>query len=624
MLIVTAFFSACLSATFDMSLSKFGKRRKVDDECRVFNAQWTSDYFFVQSNGKALCLVCQETVSVLKEYNIRRHYDTNHREKMHGMQGLQRSQKIEDMKNKLAKQQSIFMKRSNDNIAAVRASYHVAQLIADKGKPFTDGEFVKECMMKVVEEICPEKKSCFSSVSLSANTTMRRIEEMADDLLSQLASKAAKFEFFSLALDESTDVSDTAQLLIFIRGVDSNFEVTEELAALKSLKGTTTGDDIFQKVAETMNTLKLNWNNLRSMTTDGAPNMVGKKTGLAGRIKAEMEKRNAEMPIQLHCIIHQQALCSKVLRWLNVMGVVVSSVNYIRSHGLNHRQFQQYLSEVEAEYGDVLYHTEVRWLSRGKVLKRFFDLRAEIRSFLDEKGKSKVELSDPAWIWDLAFLADITQHLNELNLKLQGKGKLVCDMFADVKAFESKLQLFLKQISESNLTHFPCCLCVSRDAETGVEFPVKKCVEALELLQTEICKRFQDFHSNAQQIRCFQNPFDVDIEECDSGLQMELIELQASDGLKDLFKATGNLITFYASLPPVTYENLKKFARSMVTIFGSSYVCEQTFSRMKFVKSRQRTRLTDEHLHQTLRMCVSNLKPDITSIVTQKQAHCSH
>jgi len=54
------------------------------------------------------------------------------------------------------------------------------------------------------------------------------------------------------------------------------------------------------------------------------------------------------------------------------MKVVVSVVNFIRSHGLNHRQFQSSLSEIDARYGDVLHHTEVRWLSRGMVMIFFF------------------------------------------------------------------------------------------------------------------------------------------------------------------------------------------------------------------------------------------------------------
>jgi hypothetical protein len=57
------------------------------------------------------------------------------------------------------------------------------------------------------------------------------------------------------------------------------------------------------------------------------------------------------------------------------MDIVVSTVNFIRKSALNHRRFQQFLLEVEAEYGDVLYHTDIRWLTRGKLLKRFFEIR---------------------------------------------------------------------------------------------------------------------------------------------------------------------------------------------------------------------------------------------------------
>jgi hypothetical protein len=49
-----------------------------------------------------------------------------------------------------------------------------------------------------------------------------------------------------LALDESIDTCDTAQFLTFVRGIDVEFEITEELAGLQSKKGTTTGEDIFR------------------------------------------------------------------------------------------------------------------------------------------------------------------------------------------------------------------------------------------------------------------------------------------------------------------------------------------------------------------------------------------
>ena len=44
------------------------KRRKVDSDCRKLKDDWTKKYFFVQSKGKAMCLVCREFVAVLKEF----------------------------------------------------------------------------------------------------------------------------------------------------------------------------------------------------------------------------------------------------------------------------------------------------------------------------------------------------------------------------------------------------------------------------------------------------------------------------------------------------------------------------------------------------------------------------
>ena len=311
----------------------------------------------------------------------------------------------------------------------------------------------------------------FEAVSLSASTVTRRIEEMSDNLRSQLLSVKDKFECFSIALDESCDVSDTSQMLVFIRGIDKDFQITEELAALHSLKGTTTGLDVFERLQETLRSLNLDWNKLTSVTTDGAKSMVGRLTGLIGRINTQMEDIGVNFPIALHCIIHQQALRAKSLDLDCVMKTVFTTVNYIRAHALNHRQFRSFFKDVDVDYDHVIYHSEVRWLSRGKVLKRFFELRKETCYFMTTKGRPVAELSDGKWVWQLAFLADVTQHLNDLNLRLQGKAKLVNEMFYDVKSFDAKLSLFEKQLSTGNLAHFKLCQIVKNDDSVTIPFP---------------------------------------------------------------------------------------------------------------------------------------------------------
>jgi hypothetical protein len=52
--------------------------------------------------------------------------------------------------------------------------------IAQEGRPFTDEEFVKICLMSMTEELFPEKKRCVKDASLSVRTVTRRIDDIGD------------------------------------------------------------------------------------------------------------------------------------------------------------------------------------------------------------------------------------------------------------------------------------------------------------------------------------------------------------------------------------------------------------------------------------------------------------
>ena len=62
-------------------------------------------------------------------------------------------------------------------------------------------------------------------------------------------------------MDESTDISDISQPLVFIRGVDSSFNVTQELAAMQSRHGTTKGLDLIAELKTVMGKYKLDFQN---------------------------------------------------------------------------------------------------------------------------------------------------------------------------------------------------------------------------------------------------------------------------------------------------------------------------------------------------------------------------
>jgi len=245
--------------------------------------------FFTTRKDKAACLICQEEVAVFKEHNIRRHFISKHANYGSNLSDEARVQKASDLLKQLKKQQNIFTKQNKTQEAVSKASFLVAFDIAKESKAFCDSEFIKRCMIHVAEVVCPEKVKDFEKLSLSRRTIVRRVEDINQDLLKQLMLKSEKFDYFSIALDDSTDITDTAQLLIFIRGINSDFEISQELLSMESMKDTTTGEDLLLKVKECIEKRDLSLTKLKSVTTDGSPNLTGKNVGLLSRLGPDHE-----------------------------------------------------------------------------------------------------------------------------------------------------------------------------------------------------------------------------------------------------------------------------------------------------------------------------------------------
>ena len=152
----------------------------------------------------------------------------------------------------------------------------------------------------------------------------------------------------------------------------------------------------------------------------------------------------------------------------------------------------------ESTYEDVLYYTEVHWLSKGgQVLKRFYELRAEVKTFMEKDGMAVPVLSDPKWLVDLAFLVDIIQELNVLNKKLQGQAQLVSAAYDNVRAFSTKFVLWKAQLSQTNLCHFPACKALM---DSGTPFSGEMYDDAIVKLQEEFDHRFADFKKHLSNI----------------------------------------------------------------------------------------------------------------------------
>lgn len=90
--------------------------------------------------------------------------------------------------------------------------------------------------------------------------------------------------------------------------------VSEELLDLQSLKDLTRGRDLFLSVCSAVNDMKIPWNEVTGITTDGAPAMAGERSGLSTLVCNKVSEEGGKA-IKLHWIIHQQVLCAKHLKY---------------------------------------------------------------------------------------------------------------------------------------------------------------------------------------------------------------------------------------------------------------------------------------------------------------------
>ena len=579
-------------------------KRKVSEENREFK------YFFVNNNGKPHCLVCLQVISVPKEFNVKWHYRTLQEKKYSQYHGTSREAILKELKRNYFKQRVMLKSFAKcDSAADLTASYDVVLTLAKKGKAFWDREVVKECAIKMALAFgAKELAGNFQKVSLSHQTIARRVKDLSDNMTLQLQDNVKNCNYFSLALDESTNVSDISQLLVCIHIVDENFTVfEEELLKTCPLYGSAKGIDIFNSVVPIVESYG-GFEKCQCVVTDGARAMAGQGIGFAGILK-----NHGINCLMFHCIIHQEALCAKSLQMSDVMITVTNIVNIIRggNKAQRHRKFIQFIKELEADYEDVPLFSKIQWLSAGKTLKHFFALRKEILYFLQSEKeattkKYQIQSSDDKFIGSLAFLTDISNHLNMLNVKLQVKKQFISQLVGHIEGFHKKLVLFKASLQKNDASHFPSC-CELLGEGTRIDF----CAFSRKIgeVTDEFNRRFADFDLLKTKLELFSNPMEVDIKSQASCFQLELCELQADPFV--LSKKNERYDVFWKLVSKEQFPCLRDFALKMCSMFGSTYICESTFSCMKQLKSDAWNRMSDETLDACLRLSTSEIEVNI-------------
>lgn len=253
------------------SLTRSRKRPRLDTPSRTpstsssanrsFNHDWEADYFYCHSSENyAMCVICKSQTNQFTKSALSRHYNAQHKSDFKEYIGQARVNKFEELRANIFAEipelKKVVLKRKSDEVsghlaankkhgdACVVTSYKIAYKIAQNRRSFSEGKYLKDVLEMVAEQFSPSSVSSIKNLSLSPGSISSRISEIAEDIRRQF--REIEYDFYSIAIDESTDCGNIAQLAIFIRLWDNgNNALFEDLLEVVPLKGQTRGEDIY-------------------------------------------------------------------------------------------------------------------------------------------------------------------------------------------------------------------------------------------------------------------------------------------------------------------------------------------------------------------------------------------
>ena len=587
--------------------SKPGKVRDYNDSYLAMGFSWTGDIRCPLPE----CIVCGEKLSnsSMAPAKLKRHFATKHIDLAHKNCG-----DFKRLREEQRLQTSRFQTHFKVSDKAQEASYLVAELVAKEMKAHTIAEslILPACQVIVRTMLGSEAEGVINKIPLSDNTISRRISDMSNDIEANVIDKL-KCREFALQADESTDISGKAQLLAFIRFVDDG-EIIEQFFCCKELPETTKGQDIFETLNSYLESWNLSWDTCVGVCTDGAPSMTGSLKGFISLVK----RKNPSV-VTSHCVLHREALIAKTIGvdLKIVLDQVIKMVNFIRQRPLKSRIFAKLCKSMDSAHISLLYYTEVRWLSRGNVLSRVYELKEEMLLFFGQENLIDFSnlLCDQSWCSKLAYLADIFQLLNKFNTNMQGRTENVLSSTDKLCALKHKLGIWKARALEGNLEMFP----LVEQRKWKEILPL--ILDHLTTLQERIDHYFPELI--VDDYDWIRNPFTKEpssVGQLSLREEEELTELFHDRTLK-LKHSDVSLDSFWINIEN-EYPNIVKKALKIMLLFSTTYICEQAFSAMTTIKNTKRERLLS--VEEEMRVCLSTIRPRINEICRYHQAQVSH
>uniref|UniRef100_A0A8D2CWV1 SCAN domain containing 3 n=1 Tax=Sciurus vulgaris TaxID=55149 RepID=A0A8D2CWV1_SCIVU len=591
---------------------------------RKYDPSYIEFGFVAVIDGEVLkpqCIICGDVLAneAMKPSKLKRHLYSKHKEI-----SSQPKEFFERKSNELKTQPKQVFNVSHINISALRASYKVALPVAKSKTPYTIAEtLVKDCIKEVCLEMLGESAAKkVAQVPLSNDTIARRIQELANDMEDQLIEQIKLAKYFSLQLDECRDIANLIILLVYVR-FEHDDDIKEEFFFSASLPINTTSSELYEAVKNyVVNKCGLEFKFCVGVCSDGAASMTGKHSKVVTQIKELAPECKTT-----HCFIHQDSLAMKKIsaELHSVLTDIVKIVNYVKSNALNSRLFSLLCDNMEVDHKQLLLHAEIRWLSRGKVLSRIFELRNELLVFLQGKKPVWSQLfKDVNWIAKLAYLSDIFSIFNDLNASMQGKNATCFSMADKIEGQKQKLESWKNRVSTDCYDMFHNLTTVIN--EVGHDLDIAHLQKIISEHLRHLLEFLEFYFPSKEDPRIgnswIQNPFLSSKNSLNLTVTLhdKLLKLATDEGLKIKFENTASLASFWIKVKN-EYPELAEIALKYLLLFPSTHLCETGFSTLSVIKTKHRNSL---NIHYPLRVALSSIQPRLDKLTSKKQAHLSH
>jgi len=406
-----------------MASSSKGVKRRI----REFKVSWLDDNCFKgwltphPSENRALCMACNTTISCRKTDLIRHSQTVKHIDKVKSL-----NFEAIDNNNNNNKSHNSKVKSAEIKLATFFAEHNIGFSIVNHLIPLIKDIFNDS---EIAQDISLARTKC--SHIIKNIIAKRETEKIVDNL---------KTRYFSILIDESTDISDHKVMCTLARYVSPlNNKITTQLLDLTLLDATDcSANKIFDSFKNLLEEKKIPIKNIVGLACDNASVMVGCNNSFMTHLKSQVPGL-----ITLNCICHSSALvtskaCDKLP--LSCKNVVKEIATYISGSAKRCAILGEFQDFFNVERHKILKLSNTRWLSLKKCVDRLLENWEPLKNYfilevVEEKSKSAENilqnLNNNCIKAYLLFLKYSLNFLNNFNAHFQSRNILIHKLYGD-------------------------------------------------------------------------------------------------------------------------------------------------------------------------------------------------